>query len=1265
MDPLGDRNHHLESQAIHLQHQREVERQQQQILSLFRRQSQPPQPTSPSRPMNSQPYFSTGVYAHPQHVMPGQTSDHQQLPQLYPQWPGPAPDEAYLRHLLAVTSSQPQHQSQHVATPSGQSSFQPQSSYHFQGGLDAIGHTVPEISQHSATHSSAESFSAGSPHSLHDFVLGIHAFPTPPESDNSLEHNDAGQTLDAKRSDLPLFSFGGEAGSDGTIDPTSMSFDPRVVFGESYSDQQRSAPSSTPGLSPSAHSNVGLSSATSHSGSPPYSSSAPDTTFVTPEQLSSVPFSPSKPSPEQYAFNPAINNAMGMLGVAGSVPSFFESAAPHKTDLKRQASGERPSEGRPPKNVRTAPPASKENSKASRRVKREHQPIAPAVHPASESHAAPSSSSMNLPEMAAGSNATAQAAIIKLRQRQAAVAAAAAESAENARHGKSTVDGSLASKSSRLRRDSFSGSDDDSHDLSNGSSEKSQRKVAHNAIERRYRNNINDRIAALRHAVPALHDPKPLPGGRRGKKARLQNDLVDGVPRATKLNKATILGTATAYIRVLKGREIRLSNEVIGLRQLITSLEGGDELLELWVAEMQQATGAKGDTSHDEPEIDEFEVGEDSDDDDEEDSGEDEDDEKPNGQQIKRSRTSRAGPLARAMTGGMLTLAIFGPDSQPNEVAPTSASVPHFVKRQLLDESQEEYQPGTPAILDTFRIVTFMGIFLILVWPIISRLLTRWHRKAARSGSTASSESIANLDDPSFDARRRALLQVLARSHPDARETNTALRKFVVAPVHPLCSAYGLVLESAKALRTAMGLRPSATDMTSGEAAIWLRLLEVETSLGPLAEPSLVARLYTIMRVSAALELNQIKRAQGHATLALALLRALPGNAITERWAVQCWERARRCRLIAADEEASQSALDGNSLLEAHDSVDERWIDNVLRLEAWEALTYAPTPTAVLATFRATAPATARATALSPLLSVSVHLHAAEANDVWSTIFDALVRHTCPGAVNVDLETTAATTVREFIRHARTMRLELDIATNDLQREAISSRIAQLVATAPPVPESRDLALTLLGAWSLMIGNTLLARNVCASLLRSGAVRRSASSSSLVHLVLPAGSHEASSLETHSVDAMLDCAENVAAAALGWLLFLRGFSGMCAGTNGHPTEGARTSLITSANQLRAQLAKVALSRQPRRQQSAEGSTRRASATSFASDSGTITPTSRSQTPTIKLPEQRQVSLFEVRDALTDVLATLTRRIVSKDLRGWVEEDGEDSGVEWI
>ncbi|CEH19421.1 Predicted DNA-binding protein [Ceraceosorus bombacis] len=1213
MDALGDRNHHLQSQAIHLQHQREVERQQQQILSLFRRQSQPPQPTSPSRPMGSQPHFSTGMYAYPQHAMPEQTSDRQQLPQLYPQWPGPAPDEAYLRHLLAVTSSQPQLQSQHVATLSGQPSLQPQSSYHFQGGFDALGHTVPEIPHHSATHSSAGSFSAGSPHSLHDFVLGIHAFPTPPESDNSLEHNDAGQTLDAKRSDLPLFSFGGETGSDGTIDPTSMSFDPRVVFGESYSDQQRSAPSSTPGLSPSAHSNVGLSSATSHGGSPPYSSSAPDTTFVTPEQLSSVPFSPSKPSSEQYALNPAINNAMGMLGVAGSVPSLFESTAPHKTDLKRQASGERPSEGRPSKNVRTAPPASKENSKTSRRVKREHQPIAPAVHPASESH----------------------------------------------------VDGSLASKSSRLHRDSGSGSDDDSQDLSNGSSEKSQRKVAHNAIERRYRNNINDRIAALRHAVPALHDPKPLPGGRRGKKARLQNDLVDGVPRATKLNKATILGTATAYIRVLKGREIRLSNEVIGLRQLITSLEGGDELLELWVAEMQSATGSTGDTSHDEPEIDEFEVGEDSDDDDEEDSGEDEDDEKPDGQQIKRSRASRAGPLARAMTGGMLTLAIFGPDSQPNEVASTSASVPHFVKRQVLDESQVEYQPGAPAILDTFRIVTFIGIFLILVWPIISRLLTRWHRRAARSRSTASSEPVANLDDPSFDARRRALLQVLARSHPDARETNTALRTFVVAPVHPLCSAYGLVLEGAKALRTAMGLRPSATDMTSGEAAIWLRLLEVETSLGPLAEPSLVARLYTIMRVSAALELNQIKRAQGHATLALALLRALPGNAITERWAVQCWERARRCRLIAADEEASQSALDGNTLPEAHDSVDERWIDNVLRLEAWEALTYAPTPTAVLATFRATAPATARATALSPLLSVSVHLHAAEADDVWSTIFEALVRHTCPGAVNVDLETTAATTVREFIRHARTMRLELDIATNNLEREAITSRIAQLVATAPPVPESRDIAFTLLGAWSLMIGNTLLARNVCASLLRSGAVRRSASSSSLVQLVLPAGLHEASSLDAHSVDAMLDCAENVAATTLGWLLFLRGFSAMCAGTSGHPTEGARTSLITSANQLRAQLAVVAISRQTRRQQSAEGSTRRASAASLASDSGTITPTSRSQTPTIKLPEQRHVSLFEARDALTDVLATLTRRIVWKDLRGWVEEDGEDSGVEWV
>ncbi|KAI8811797.1 hypothetical protein BJ742DRAFT_102231 [Cladochytrium replicatum] len=134
---------------------------------------------------------------------------------------------------------------------------------------------------------------------------------------------------------------------------------------------------------------------------------------------------------------------------------------------------------------------------------------------------------------------------------------------------------------------------------------KHQRKVAHNAIERRYRNNINNRIADLKRVVPALLHAKiskdkrrggnadsdsdsdgssddsdgerrKRPGGRKGK-APVQ--LIDGIPVATKLNKATILRKATEYIVHLKGVTSRLGAENEALKALAGALPGGQEAL--------------------------------------------------------------------------------------------------------------------------------------------------------------------------------------------------------------------------------------------------------------------------------------------------------------------------------------------------------------------------------------------------------------------------------------------------------------------------------------------------------------------------------------------------------------------------------------------------------------------------------------------------------------------------------------------------------------
>jgi hypothetical protein len=105
------------------------------------------------------------------------------------------------------------------------------------------------------------------------------------------------------------------------------------------------------------------------------------------------------------------------------------------------------------------------------------------------------------------------------------------------------------------------------------------KKTTHNMIEKRYRNNLNDKIAALRDSVPALrvmvHRLDPSQEGEDGDEEGLGQEQGDlgGIAPAHKLNKATILGKATEYILHLERRNENLAKENAALRSRVEGFE--------------------------------------------------------------------------------------------------------------------------------------------------------------------------------------------------------------------------------------------------------------------------------------------------------------------------------------------------------------------------------------------------------------------------------------------------------------------------------------------------------------------------------------------------------------------------------------------------------------------------------------------------------------------------------------------------------------------
>ncbi|KAL1874161.1 hypothetical protein Plec18167_006096 [Paecilomyces lecythidis] len=89
---------------------------------------------------------------------------------------------------------------------------------------------------------------------------------------------------------------------------------------------------------------------------------------------------------------------------------------------------------------------------------------------------------------------------------------------------------------------------------------KARRKIAHNAVERRYRVNMNAKFIALGKAIPSLRAGKPNASLRsKGIKVNLNDSTVIQ-------NKAEVLTKALAYIQELQEERSLLQNEVSALR---------------------------------------------------------------------------------------------------------------------------------------------------------------------------------------------------------------------------------------------------------------------------------------------------------------------------------------------------------------------------------------------------------------------------------------------------------------------------------------------------------------------------------------------------------------------------------------------------------------------------------------------------------------------------------------------------------------------------
>ncbi len=98
------------------------------------------------------------------------------------------------------------------------------------------------------------------------------------------------------------------------------------------------------------------------------------------------------------------------------------------------------------------------------------------------------------------------------------------------------------------------------------------KKRPHNIIEKRYRANLNEKIAELRDSVPSLRTTKKAKA-KDGSGDESDDDNLEGLAASNKLNKASILTKAVEYIRHLEFRTKRLEDENYSLKERLETLD--------------------------------------------------------------------------------------------------------------------------------------------------------------------------------------------------------------------------------------------------------------------------------------------------------------------------------------------------------------------------------------------------------------------------------------------------------------------------------------------------------------------------------------------------------------------------------------------------------------------------------------------------------------------------------------------------------------------